>query len=251
MGANPGQAFDQDTLDHERYQVHSRLEIVSLLRAVADSHIAMTVYFNQGSEFIVTNVLDVNPEFEELILDMGADPKANQRLLQATRMTVVTFLDHIRLQFQVQHVEATVHRELPALRVRLPDALLRLQRRNFYRIRTSVAKPISVHFTDPADRKRRLSLRILDLSCGGIAMVAAEGEVALESGTILDGCRIDLPEVGVLNTALEIRNAGKHEEGARMSLRRYGCQFVGLAPALANAVQRYITKLERERAQRK
>ena len=251
MGTPLKQPLEADALDHERYQVHSRIEIAALLRAVAESHIAVTVYFNQGAEFIVTNVLDVNPEFEELILDLGADDAANRRLLKSTRMTVVTFLDHIRLQFQAQRAEETTHEQLPALRIRLPEMLLRLQRRNFYRIRTPVAKPIAASFPDPADRGRRVSLRIFDLSCGGVALVAGEGEIALEPGTILSDCRIDLPEVGVLNTALEVRNAAKHEEGARMNLRRYGCQFVGLAPALASAVQRYITRTERERAQRR
>ena len=250
MHAQLNQPAASDALDHERYQVHSRFEIASLLRAVADSHIAVTVYFNQGADFIVTNVLDVNPEFEELILDLGADDAANQRLLKSARMTVVTFLDHIRLQFQAQRAEETVHEQLPALRIRLPEVLLRLQRRNFYRIRTPVAKPIAASFPDPANRGRRVSLRIFDLSCGGVALMAGEDEPVLETGMILADCRIDLPEVGALNTVLEVRNAAKHEEGARKNLRRYGCQFVSLPPALASAVQRYITKTERERAQR-
>lgn len=251
MAPTPEREAQGDALDHERFQVYSRIEIVSLLRAVADSHIAVTVYFNQGAEFIVTNVLDVNPEFEELILDLGADDDVNRRLLLSTRMTVVTFLDHIRIQFQAQRAEETIHGQLPALRIRLPEVMTRLQRRNFYRIRTSVVKPISASFVDPTDRSRRISLRILDLSCGGVALVSGEHEPALEPGSILEDCRIDLPEVGVLNTALEVRNAGKHEEGLRVSLHRYGCQFVSLPPALANAVQRYITRTERERALRR
>ncbi|MGQ0509190.1 MAG: flagellar brake protein [Betaproteobacteria bacterium] len=238
---------EANALDHERFQVYSRIEIVALLRAVADARIAVTVYFNQGAEFIVTNVLSVNPEFEELILDLGADARANQRLLQSARMNVVTFLDHIRLQFQVQRAEETVHEQLPALRVRLPEVLTRLQRRNFYRLRASVVKPVCATFVDPSDRARRASLRILDLSCGGVALVSGAGDPELEVGAILEDCRIDLPEVGILTGALEVRSAGRHEEGARANQLRYGCQFFNLAPALANAVQRYITKTERER----
>jgi c-di-GMP-binding flagellar brake protein YcgR len=242
---------ESDALDHERYQVYSRFEIVSLLRAVADARIPVTIYFNQGVEFIVTNVLDVNPEFEELILDLGADDAANQRLLESARMTVVAFLDHIKLQFQAQRAEETVHEQLPALRIRLPEVLLRLQRRDFYRIRTPVARPAAASVPDPSDPGRRLSLRIFDLSCGGVALVAGESDAPLAPGTLLQDCRIDLPEVGALNTALEVRSAAKHEEGARKNLRRYGCQFVGLPPALTSAVQRYITRTERERAQRR
>lgn len=250
MAAQLNQPLDANEMDHERYQVHSRFEIASLLRAVADSRIAVTVYFNRGAEFIVTNVLDVMPETEELILDLGADDTANRRLLMADRMTVVTFLDHIRLQFQAQRAEETIHGQLPALRMRLPEMLLRLQRRNFYRLRTPVAQPLTAIFADPLAAGRRLSLRLIDLSCGGVALLADEGDAEFAPGTILQGCRIDLPEIGVLSAALEVRSVAKHVEGVRMSMRRYGCQFVGLAPALASAVQRYITKIERARAQR-
>jgi c-di-GMP-binding flagellar brake protein YcgR len=239
-----------DALELERFEIHSRLEIVALLRAVKQSRLAVTVYFNQGTEFVVTNVLDVNPQFEELILDLGADASANRRLLQSTRMTVVTFLDHIRLQFQSQHAEETVHERLPALRLRLPDTLLRMQRRNFYRIRAPLAKPITANFPHPAQRDRRVSLRILDLSCGGIALLAGADDPVLEIGAIIEHCSIDLPEVGMLNTVLEVRDFGKHEEGVRMGLRRYGCRFVSLPPGMPSAIQRYITKVERERAQR-
>ncbi|MBI3375624.1 MAG: flagellar brake protein [Betaproteobacteria bacterium] len=233
--------------EFERYQVYSRFEIVSLLREVADSHALVTVYFNQGAEFIVTNLLDVNPEFEELIFDLGADDNANRRLLRSERMTAVTFLDHIKLQFSAQHAELTEYEHLPAIRIRLPESLLRLQRRNFFRIRTPVARPILVAATHPLEPGRKLNFRVGDLSCGGVALVAGEGEAGLETGMALPDVRIELPEAGRLMVALEVRNVREHEEGVRRTLRRYGCQFLGLAPSLANSIQRYITRIQRER----
>lgn len=245
MNGRVAQRLEEDPPDLERYEVASRLEIVALLRALAESRMPVTVYFDRGADFIVSNVLQVNPDFEELILDRGADEAANRRLLKAARLTVVSFLDHIRLQFQAERAEETSYERRPALRLRLPGSLLRVQRRNNFRIRTPLARPIAASFRDPADRARRASLRILDLSCGGVSLVAGEGEIALEPGTVLTDCRIDLPEVGVLNTVLEVRHADRYEEGVRANLRRYGCQFVGLPPALASAVQRYITRTER------
>lgn len=251
MHAQLERASAADAQDFERYQIDSRFEIVALLREVADAHAPVTVYFNRGAEFIVTNLLDVNPEFEELIFDQGADIGANRRLLRSERMTVVTFLERIKMQFPAQRAEATIYERLPALRIRMPESLVRLQRRNCYRIRTPVARPIVAGVADPSDPGRCLRLRILDLSCTGIALVARDDEIMLEPGALLQDCRIELPEVGVLSTALEVRNIGSHEHGARNKLLRYGCRFVGMSPALVNAVQRYITRTERERAQRR
>ena len=250
MPARLDRAAEPDSLDYQRYQVDSRFEIVSLLREVADAHALVTLYFNQGSEFIVTNLLDVNPELDELIFDFGAYADTNQRLLSSPRMTVVTFLDHIKLQFSAQRAEATSYDRLPALRIGMPDSLLRLQRRDAYRIRAPIAKPVLASISDPSDPLRRLQLRILDVSCGGIAVVAREEEIALEPGMVLQDCSIDLPGVGLLTAALEVRNTARHDEATRQKMARYGCRFSGLSPVLVNAIQRYITKVERERAQR-
>lgn len=251
MQAQLDRASESGSLDYEHYQVHSRFEIVTLLQEVANAHALVTVYFNQGAEFIVTSLLDVNPEFEELIYDLGADAGANQRLLKSARMTVVTFLDHIKLQFSAQRAEATTYEQLPALRIRLPDSLLRLQRRNFYRIPTPVARPVVANVPDPSNPGRRVHLRIHDLSCGGIAMLASQEEIALEPGMLLKDCSIELPEVGLLTAALEVRNVAIQDQGVRRKLLRYGCQFAGLPPAMVSAVQRYITRVERERARRR
>lgn len=233
--------------EFERFQVYSRFEIVSLLREVADSHALVTVYFNHGAEFIVTNLLDVNPEFEELVFDLGADHSANARLLKSERMTAVTFLDHVKLQFSAQHAELTAYENLPAIRIRLPESLLRLQRRDFFRIRTPVARPIVAAAAHPLEPGRKLELRVVDLSCGGVGLVAGDGDAGLETGIALRDVRIELPEVGVLTVALEVRNIREHDEGVRRNLRRYGCQFIGIAPSVTNSIQRYITKIQRER----
>lgn len=251
MNVRLGAPLEGDANEYARYQVESRLEITALLQAVAESRTAVTLYFNQGADFIVSTVLGVNPEQEELILDLGADAAANHGLLQATGVSVICFLDNIRLQFRVQRVEETVHEQLPALRVRMPEELVRLQRRDAYRIPTPVAKPIAAAFPYPLKRDLNLRMRIADLSCGGVALVAAESDPALIPGMLLQHCRIDLHEVGVLDTVLEVRNVADQPEGARSRKLRYGCQFVSLPPALTSALQRYITRLECERARRR
>ena len=120
-----------DSVDNERFQVHSRLEIVTLLREVADAHSPVTIYFNQGTEFIVTSPARRESKVsEELIYGLGADAGANQRLLKSAPMTVVTFLNNIEMQFPAQRAEETTHEQLPVLRIPMPNSMLRLQRRN-------------------------------------------------------------------------------------------------------------------------
>ncbi len=59
----------------------------------------------------------------------------NRRITESKLATFVTFLDQIKVQFNALRIEMTSFGGKPALRARLPDSLMRLQRRNFYRVR--------------------------------------------------------------------------------------------------------------------
>ena len=69
-----------ESVDMERFQVYSRVEILAVLRAIQAQRVLMTLYFNHGDEFILTTLLSVNPEFEEMVFDAGPDKQLNKRL---------------------------------------------------------------------------------------------------------------------------------------------------------------------------
>ena len=64
---------------------------------------------------------------------------------------------------------------------------------------------------------------------------------------MIEGCRIELPEIGPIATSLEIRNSLDLTLLNHKTTRRLGLQFVDISRGGLAAVQRYITKLERER----
>ena len=56
-----------------------------------------------------------------------------------------------------------------------------------------------------------------------------------------------MPEIGPVTTTLQVRNSHGHELLNNKTSRRLGCQFIDISRGNMAAVQRYITKLERER----
>jgi c-di-GMP-binding flagellar brake protein YcgR len=66
-------------------------------------------------------------------------------------------------------------------------------------------------------------------------------------GTSLPHCRIDLPEIGVVTTTLQVRNALDVTMLNSKTNRRLGCEFVDISRGNLALVQRFITRLERER----
>lgn len=246
MGATT--AFDPVPDTDERFTLRSRAEIVSVLRSLAKQNAMITVYFDQGRELILTTILEVNPEFQELVLDLGADAHANNLLLQSTRLMVVGHEDRIKVQFTTSLAQATMRDGHPAFRVRIPGALLRLQRRDFYRVQLPMGKPVKAYLQPNADQPEDLiEARLVDLSCGGAAMVLAGPGIATEVGSVYPACSINLPGVGTVSAPVEIGylrdvalKNGLHE-------RRVGCRFIKLPGAMQSMIQRYINRAERER----
>lgn len=225
--------------DDDRFRIHSRMEIVGLLRAVAAHREIVTIQFGGAQDFVVSAVLAVNPDFEEIVLDYGADEGAMQRLLRADRLRISTQLDHVRISFGAEGAGAVTFEGGPAFRVRLPDSLLRFQRRDSYRLKIPLGRPLLCQVPSAAGGAP-LAIKVRDISVAGIGLTDYPPGFLLSPGQVLAGCRINLPELGSLIADVEVMHTTTGEA------RRCGCRFKNLPLPMANLIQRYITRIERE-----
>jgi len=244
------QCPEPDSADIEHFQVYSRVEILSLLRTIRDQRALVTIHFSRGEDFLVTNLLSVNPEFEELVLDAGADPAQNMRMFASQGLTAVAFIDKVKVQFSTHRAEKTVHEGHDAIRIRLPDSLLRLQRRDAYRVPTPVARPVKCSVASPKAASARVEMIVVDISSTGIGVVVDPEQLAAQPGLLLRDFRLDMGEAGSVEGTLEVRHVS---EAGRGSTRRHrlGCTFVRMPGTMTTLVQRYVTALERERLTRR
>lgn len=237
---------EEDTPDNEPYQTYSRREIISILENIIERAALVTLYFNQGEEHIVTTLLNVNPEFEELVFDGAVRTDLGERLLQSRRLTFVTFVDHIKIQFHCQSAQPTTFEGKPALRIRVPDSVLRLQRRDAFRVNTPKAGPVYCEIATPATGVTRFM--VSDLSVGGIGVIAGLMPTEFKPGSVFENCKVELPGYGSFTATLQIRHGSGYAKDGRGNPRQhYGCQFLNLGGPVVNQIQRYINQLERER----
>ena len=235
------------TLEDERYQVRSRLEIVSILRGLVGKSEFATVYFGAGRDFIVTMMLALDAQAEHVVFDFGADGAANDRMLRADRLLVVSQLSHVRVQFAADRAQVTTFDGGPAFRVRVPSMLTRLQRREFYRVRVPGTRPVRCDVPVSEDAGSvRVPLRVLDLSSGGLALTDLPSHLKVETGTAWHGCRLALPDLGPLSVDLGVVRVIESPASRGTVARRVGAQFLKLPDGTRAQVQRYINRLERE-----
>lgn len=240
---------ETDGAGTEPYQTWSRHEILLLLHDIIDRRVPVTLHFDQGEQQMPTALLHLNPGFEELIFDSAVPDAANARIIESKRLTFVAFVDHIKIQFRAGHAEAARFEGRPALRVRIPDAVLRLQRRDAFRVDLPKADALYCDIGGNTQPRAGITrLMISDLSVGGINLITDATPGGWKPGALLGQCRIALPGESAFTAALEIRHTVAAGRDARGKLRiQYGCAFVQLPGTAVNLIQRYINQIERMR----
>ncbi len=230
------------------FEIESRREIIALLRGIAGSKQLIRMLIRGEADVCVTSILDVDADSGQVILDCSVDREQNGRALAAANLNFETALDKIRILFSSEQLSATTYEGRPALAMPVPETMIRLQRREFYRMPTPVSNPVRVSIPLPLEMGGGVSVfPLADISCGGIAILDNKLVLGNTIGSNYPLCRIDLPEIGPVPMTLQIRNSIDMTLLNNKVNRRLGCAFVDLSRSGLAQVQRYITKLERER----
>jgi len=231
---------------NERYVVRKGPDMLSVLRAIAALHTPTALHFGESEEVLHSQLMGVNPAYEELVFAPGTDQSALTRLLAAGSFGVETILESIRIMFIVTHAESTQFKGAAALRARIPDTLTRLQRRETVRLQAPKDPPsFCLLRIDPNPRNvhGELKLRVTDVSIGGLGLSLAAPDPAVEPGKTFIDCALDVPGIGTLRCTLNVvyvKEAG--DAGKDLHI---GCRFVDLPALSREQVRAYVTRLER------
>jgi c-di-GMP-binding flagellar brake protein YcgR len=230
------------------FKIVSRKEILALLRGIGEKKQLIRMLIHGEADVCVTSILEVDAERDELVLDCSIDKDQNLRALASKGVRFETTLDKIRILFAAPAVSTAMFEGGAALAIPIPDAMVRLQRREYYRMETPLNPPVRVSITLPPELGGNTAVfPLADISCGGIALLDPKLELDNTIGKNYANCRLDLPEIGAVAMTLQIRNSLDLTLLNNKPNRRLGCVFVNLSRAGLAQVQRYITKLERER----
>ena len=236
------------TENQSPFQVDSRREIIGLLRGLKESKQLISMLINNGSEVFITSILNVDDDTNLIIIDSAPGQLANQRIIDAPRVSFEGLLDRISIQFSASNLERIDFEDRPALQFEIPTNMIRLQRREYYRINTPLSNPIRALIpVQLEDRQETLKLALVDISCGGIAILDERKVLDSTIAVIYEHCKLDLPTIGLVDVILQIRNSQDLVLLNGKSNRRLGCQFINMSNGVLASIQRYIMKLERER----
>jgi len=239
---------DDEKLDLDRYRVVSRKEIITILRQVARRNQLVRMDANGGADSAVTAILGIDEEWDSVIIDCASTASINQRLQDSANIRFESVLDNIRILFSAPHIESCDYEGHPALRIDLPEHIVRLQRREHYRVFTPATKPVrcTIHMQEEGNDARTTAIGSLyNVSGGGISITDEKKLVPPEVGRVYQSCQIDIPGSPVVVT-LQLMNCQDLTLSNGKQIRRLGFMFVDPSNATLTTIQRYITKIERE-----
>jgi c-di-GMP-binding flagellar brake protein YcgR len=242
--------FDSNLPENElnRCTIHSRREIIALLREIGTRNQLMHMQANQDGDSVDTSILHIDESNEFIIINCTSGRLPDEHLLKSDHVSFETTLDNIRMLFSVSCVEKCDHDARAGLRIALPKTLVRLQRREFYRVQTSVASPVKCTFPVWSEKKQTISpvtLTLANISAGGLCVMDEKELGTAEVGMYFQNCRINIPD-GPVTAVLQLRDVEEVTLDDGRHVRRLGFMFVELSISVAASLQRYITKLERE-----
>lgn len=233
----------------EPYVVHNVKEIVQILTDLAKQKSMLKASFNGDNDVYLTTVIAVDAQRNAVYLDIGRDDAFNVRLL-ASEHVVFSKDDSVKIKWVSEKVTEVTLTDGRAIKVALPQSMVRLQRREFFRLATPRVNPVPCQISIPdeenPDEARVLELALTDVSLGGIGVVVhGPLDEALVVGASFDGCKISFPDVGVTSLTLQIRNITPIHMKDDLIKHRIGMQYINPSRGNQGLIQRYTFNLER------
>ena len=238
--------------DYSKYEVRSRTEILAILRGMREQGSLITFYFNHGYDFLLTSLVDISADGKTMVFDYGSNMEMNRKALQTEKINCVSSKEKVKIQFTLLGLDPVKHEGRDAFLGDVPDSLIRLQRREYYRLSTPMANPIKANIPVPQEdgSQKILQAVVVDISGGGIGLNVPPDNVSLKIDAQFFGVTLNLPNVGIINADMKVRNLYDVTMPNGKIHQRAGCQFLKLAGPMMTLIQRYIIQIERERKAR-
>lgn len=220
--------------------LYGRGEIMQKLRLLGKKNSLITIHFNERS--MLSTVVDVLSDKNLLVLDYGGNEEINQKLLSHNRAVIKTDYDGIQAQFSVNDIRKARLQGKPSFACPLPDSVLWVQRREYYRVRIPLSEVVTCELIHGDNN--RTEYPVLDISTGGIALFDVNDELELEPGNIFHNCKLTLGEHSTTYINLEVRNHILKDPNEPSKGTRCGCAFQNLTGEFEMAVQKFINLVD-------
>ncbi|WP_315707663.1 flagellar brake protein [Brenneria uluponensis] len=237
----------------EQFVKRNKLAICATLRELKKNDTTVMVFHSRGQ--FISKVLDVQPDNDIFLFDLGGLEQENSRALFAGELDFLAEPAGAKIEFKSHITRTMMYEGLPAFCADIPSELYYIQRRNFFRI-TSPAWPPMVCRGTLSD-KSQFQFTVKDLSLGGVCLYTERDDIdtLINPGDVIKNAEIDLNNYGHFTLDLElvghvttklVSNKGEIKKMQRLSFR-----FPQLTSLEERELQQVIVELELEQSNKR
>ena len=236
--------------ENSKFLIYSPTEIQFILQSIIKEGARAVLYYGGGDDFILTTLLGVDAR--GAWLDVGTNAADNQSLIQSDNLIFIGSHLQVKVQFEVLYLETMQYENRPAFFLPLPDVMLRLQRREYFRLPIPASRPLKcfIPVTPPTIEQNisipKREVTIMNISVGGMALVCEEQDTELLPGETYSNCQISLPGTGILTATIRVKNSFEVTLRNGIIRKRAGCEFIHMGREMTLMLQRYIARLQSE-----
>ncbi len=230
------------------FQLTSRVEIASVIRGLLVDRILVSIFWGDADDMFVSRILSVDADAGTFVIDGPKDGLTNVGMRRASLLRFEATHRQIRIRFSCDAAKPIDFEMRPAFQLVLPKAATRIQRRSDFRVKTPVLASPTLSLRS-AKRPDLRTVRVTDISCGGLAFNIHAQSATFESGDVLNGCSLQLPDETEAEVSIEIRHVEPFIDGVGRNMYRLGCQYRSLPLPMGTIIRRYVNQLESERRQ--
>ena len=210
-------------------------EAAFYVNKIMDDRCVLVASSKDHDASIMTAIVDV---LEDAVLsDYSGAKKVDDLIRKSQAIDFSTKIDGLNIHFSSGPVEDTVHEGRPAFSIKMPRAINRVQRREFYRATTPVTERPEC-FVE-RNGKRHMAT-VIDISIGGIGAIVENA--FFKTGDVIEKCRINTPVRMPIEASLEIVRVGYKLDNGNGT--RYGCRFKGMSRSIEANLYRYGAYLQ-------
>jgi len=235
--------------DENDFILHDPKEILAVLRDIVAQRNRVALYFNDDNSMVLTLLLAADET--GIWVDAAPSPLDNRHIERSKRIVFVSTHNHAKVQWVSAETSQCLYENSAAFFVPLPRRLLRLQRRDFYRLLTREPNALTCLLRPlPEQAHIHHKVTVMDISIGGVALICKEDGVDLKPGMQFQNCEIDLPGIGTISAAIEVKNTFEVTARNGKVSRRAGCVFLKPSAEVEKMLQRYVAHMQQQQAKK-
>lgn len=237
------------------YLVRSPKLIVSHLEAIVKNRCIISASVDDNASAFLTVITDINQENNTLVVDGAPSELLNRTILSARNVIFNTQIDGIKVSFSGKDLRKVFTGGTVAFEMTIPNSLLWLQRRKYFRVKIPMSHKGS--FFEMDNGKTIMELPILsdgisafplaDLSISGFAALNPNPQLAnlFQTEKVIAGPTLHLHDGSITQIGFIVKEITEIHIGNSKE-QRIGCQFTNLSPAFESKIQHYMMHIERQ-----